>query len=157
MKYKLCKKDYYKAYLLHIKPKKIYAILGTGMILLSLFMSCLMLMREVGGWMPYLILAGLGWVLFFLYIYPIHSINKILRQTKWGTGEINVSSEEDSFVISHEKSNNKIPYKDIFKLKNNKHYLLIYLNQNYYIILPKESDELKELAKCIETNFVKIS
>ncbi len=107
--------------------------------------------------MPYLILAGLGWVLFFLYIYPIHSINKILRQTKWGTGEINVSSEEDSFVISHEKSNNKIPYKDIFKLKNNKHYLLIYLNQNYYIILPKESDELKELAKCIETNFVKIS
>ena len=157
MKYTLHKKDYYKAYLLHTKPRKIYAILGTGFVLLLLYISYLMFKKETDGYTPYLILAGLVWVLYFLYIHPIYLINKVLKQTKWGIGEIDISSEEDSFVISHEKSHSKIPYKDIFKLKSNKHYLLIYLNQNDYIILPRKTDELKEMAERIETNFAKVS
>jgi hypothetical protein len=156
MKYKLYKKDYYKAYLLHIKPRKIYAIFGIGMICLSLFMSCLMFECKIGGWTPYLIPAGLVWVLLGIYVYPLYSINKSYKQTKDVSNGISISLEENSFLISTDKSNCKILYNDIYKLKSNKHYLLIYINQYAYIILPKENSELQELAKHIEENFAKI-
>jgi hypothetical protein len=48
MRYKVTKKDFYRAYLLHIKPRRIYAILGIILICIALSV-CLCSVLPIGG------------------------------------------------------------------------------------------------------------
>lgn len=160
MRYKLAKWDYYKAYLLHIKPRRIYAILGIFMIGMVVF-ACILAVRSPGGKNETMfvvsILLGTGFILSFIYLAPVYSINKCFKQTKGIGSEIELSVSEDSFSMSTENSNVTIPYKDIFKVKSNEHYLLIYHNQYAYSIIPKRDNDLILAAGTIEDRFRLVS
>ena len=155
MEYQLSEKDYYKAYLLHRKPRKAYAVLGIVILCLS---SIPMFYGSNPGWYRFFWPLCVIYLLLLFFVFPYYQISKIYKQTRGlGNEIINISLDENSITLSTDKGNSTIPFKDIYKLKNNKHYLLIYPNQHLYRILPKKDDELKELAKQIEDGFIKNS
>ena len=102
------------------------------------------------------IIVGMIYVLFSLYIWPMYSMNKLRKQTKLTGDGIDLFLDKDFFTISTETSNAKILYKYIFRLNKNKNYLLVYINDGLFIILPKRNSELQDAAKQIEENFAKI-
>ncbi|MCE5341019.1 MAG: YcxB family protein [Planctomycetaceae bacterium] len=157
MKYSVSSRDQYKAYLLHIKPRKVYAVLGMVFMLIALFVIYLELSRKGFGKTSLSMIVAAIYVLFSIYIWPMYSMNKLGKQTKLKGGEIDLFLDKDFFTRSTEMSNAKMLYKDIFKLKKNKNYLLIYINDGLYIILPKRNSELQDAAKQIEENFTKNS
>jgi len=156
MKYKLEKWDCYKAYLLHIKPRQVYAFLGVFMICMVVF-SCILAVRSPDCKHKIMfvapILLGTGFILSLVYIAPLYSINKSFKQTKGIGSEVELSVSDDSFSLSTENSNVTIPYKDIFKIKSNEHYLLIYHNQYVYHVIPKRNSDLISSAATIEERF----
>ncbi len=60
---------------------------------------------------------------------------------------------EDLFSLSTENSKVAIPYKNIFKVKSDRSFLLVYINQYFYYIIPKSNDELGAAAASIERRF----
>jgi hypothetical protein len=160
MRYKLAKLDYYKAYLLHIKPRQVYAILGVFVICMVVF-ACILAVLSSGGkhetrFVVTILLVAV-FVLLSIYLAPVYSINKCFKQTKGLDSEIALSVSEDSFSLSTENSNVTIPYKDIFKVKSNEHYLLIYHNQYVYRVIPKQDNDLILAAGTIEERFKLVS
>jgi hypothetical protein len=156
MKYKLTKLDYYKAYLLHIKPRRVYAILGIFMICMVVF-GCILAVRspdckhKIMFVVP--ILFGSVIILSSIYLAPLYSINKCFKQTKGIGTDIELSVSEDSFSMSTENSKDIAPYKNIFKIKSNEQYLLVYHNQYVYRIIPKRGNDLISAAGTIVERF----
>ena len=110
------------------------------------------------GWYRFFWPLCVIYLLLLFFVFPYYQISKIYKQTRGlGNEIINISLDENSITLSTGKGNSTLPFKDIYKLKNNKHYLLIYPNQHLYRILPKKDDKLKELAKQIEDGFIKNS
>jgi hypothetical protein len=156
MKYNLTNKDYYKAYLLNIKPRKIYSILGIFLICIGLFACLVTILSAIGK--SGLILAGVLFLciivcLSAIYILPLYTINKSYKQTKGIGDDIELTVNEESFSISGNNFNIKIPYENIYKIRSNDSYLLVYENQYFYRIIAKTDNDLKNAAKIIEDKY----
>lgn len=156
MKYRVTKKDCYRAYLLHIKPRRIYAILGIILICIALSV-CLLPFLPIEDKPPiaFVILPLLGavFVLLLIYVLPLYQLHKSFKQTKGASGEVELFIHEDSFSISDGNSNSTVPYQDIYKLRSDKDYLLIYINQYVYIVLAKTSNDLINATNTIEEKY----
>jgi len=160
MKYKLTKRDHYKAYLLHIKPRRAYTIIGIFMICLAIVVGilCLFLPEDKHHViLGIIMLTGVVFVLSSIYLIPVYSLQKCYKQTKDIGSEIELSVKEDSFSVSTENSNVTIPYRNIFKIKSNKNYLLVYVNQYVFRIVPKQNNDLIAAAKTIEERFMSLN
>jgi hypothetical protein len=160
MKYKLTKRDHYRAYLLHIKPRKAYEIIGILMICLAMLVGilCIFLLGDTQDVkLGIIILIGIPLVLSLIYITPLYSLNKSYKQTKDIGSEIDLSVKEDSFLVSTQYCSAAVPYRSIFKIKSNKNYLLVYVNQYVFRIIPKQNSDLIAAAKTIEERFMSIN
>ena len=151
--YRVTKKDIYRAYLLHIRPRKLFAILGILMLCLCIF-SCILAVVPLEG-EPNYVFAGFLLVTIVLlmggiYVLPWFSIHRSIRQTKGVDGEVKVVVGEDSIQFSGEYSHITIPYSHVFAVKSDKDYLLIYTNQNVFRIVPKYDAEQAGVADQIE-------
>lgn len=102
-------------------------------------------------------LTGVVFVLSSIYLIPVYSLQKCYKQTKDIGSEIELSVKEDSFSVSTENSNVTIPYRNIFKIKSNKNYLLVYVNQYVFRIVPKQNNDLIAAAKTIEERFMSLN
>jgi hypothetical protein len=156
MRYKLTKWDYYKAYLLHIKPRRVYAILGILLICAVILVGVFCIFRpedKYGVKFGVMLISWIGFSLFFIYLFPVYPLHKSYKQTRGIGNEIEISVSEGSFSISTENSNITIPYRDIFKVKSNNYYFLVYANQYSYHIIPKRNNDLVVAAGTIEGRF----
>jgi hypothetical protein len=103
------------------------------------------------------LISWIGFSLFLIYLLPVYPLHKSYKQTKGIGNEIEISVSEESFSISTENSNITIPYRDIFRVKSNNYYLLVYANQYFYHIIPKRNNDLVVAAGTIEDRFRLIS
>ncbi|MHC4215733.1 MAG: YcxB family protein [Planctomycetota bacterium] len=158
MNYKLTKWDVYKAYLLHIKPRRVYGILGILLICMTIITSIsLMFAPEDKNDMKYgiFLLLIVFFVLSSIYLFPLYSLHKCYKQTKDIGSEIELTVENNSFSISSKNSNINLPYKNIFRIKSDKNYLLVYSNQYVFHVIPKQDNDLISAANSIEEQFGK--
>ncbi len=160
MRYKVTKKDFYRAYLLHIKPRRIYAILGIVLICIALSV-CLCSVLPIGGGSDIMFAVKLFlcmiFVLSVVYIYPLYTLHKSYKQTKGIDGDVDLAVHEESFSISTKNSNTTIPFGDIYKIRSSDSYLLIYLNQYFYVILPKKNNDFINAANTIVEKYKEIN
>lgn len=160
MRYKVTKKDFCRSYLLHIKPRKIYSILGVVLICIALSV-CLWSVLPIGDKpdikFASLLLLSIILVLSLLYIYPLYTLHKSYKQTKGIDDDVDLATHEESFSMSGKNFSTTIPYKDIYNIKSNDSYLLIYWNQYFYTILPKTNNDLINAASTIEEKYKAIN
>jgi hypothetical protein len=158
MKYKLTKWDVYKAYLLHIKPRKLYGILGIFLICMAILVSIRLVLAPQGKsdvMYGIFLLLSVVFILSSIFLFPVYSLKKCYKQTKDLGSEIELTVENDSFSTSSKNSNINMPYKNIFKIKSNNKYLLVYANQYVFHVIPKNDYDLIATANSIEEQFGK--
>jgi hypothetical protein len=153
MKYRLKRRDYYRAYCLHIKPRRSYAILGILLVCIGLATGSLCLLVWEDTVLGILVLSGIVFVLSTVYLFPLYPLQKCWRQTKGIDSDIELSVGNDSFSLGSETNRSTIPYENIFRIRSNRDYLLVYSNQYVYWIIPKSTDDLAEAAHIIEKRF----
>ncbi|UCC23278.1 MAG: YcxB family protein [Planctomycetota bacterium] len=154
MKYKLTKKDYYRAYLLSIKARKAYSILGILLVCLGLLVCLWSILPgdpdyKVAG----IIFLSIIVCLSAIYIFPVYNINKSFKQTKGIDDDIDLTVNEESFSLSGKNFNINFPYEDIFKIKSDDNYLLVYDNQYAFRVIPKRDNDLRSATKIIEDKY----
>ena len=157
LKYKITKRDAYKAYLLTVKPRRIYGILGVILILAGLCV-CFLCLKPSEGQPKYglaaLIFGCIILVLFQVYVFPLYTISKCFKQTKGIDEEIELTVGNYSFQMVTKNSQINVPYADIYKIKSNNRYLLVFENQYICRVIPKNTQELIDAADMIEQKYL---
>jgi hypothetical protein len=78
-------------------------------------------------------------IIFLLPALMFFQSKKIFESDKLLSSEQNYSVNEEGFTISTESSKTKISWDKIFKVKEDKNYLFIYIARNKAFILPKKN------------------
>ena len=94
---------------------------------------------------------GLGFAMIALIWQNIKKINgnEFINEYEFNSEFLNISTTKNNEVIGTQK----VYYKDIFKVKENKSYIFIYINQASVFVIDKtcvKADEIKEIRNLLK-------
>jgi hypothetical protein len=148
----ISKHDLTQCYRLHGTPERKH-ILIISLITLVFFGYILLTKENAEILIPLGLLGGTLTVLFLRYPLTAYKTDKIYAQHKGIEKEFEVQISQYNVTFSSDNGFSKHAWADFHRYKQNKHYLLLYLSDALFLMLPKKQipqDKLNSMSEYIK-------
>ncbi len=120
--------DYVAAQFLHLRPKRVFAVIG-------LFLLCLVVWAMVFAQSYWFLLVLIYLAVFFAFIIPFKA-KRNFRQYKVLSEPLTMEVREDGLFFKRTNGEGLVPWSHIVKWKNNKKLAILYPARNLFYMVP---------------------
>ena len=121
-------RDYVAAQFLHLRPRRIFSIIGV--VLVTLFLAVTIAMPSIYSF------GVLSYLLGYFFIFIPWWAKKTYRQYKAASEPFSIELREKGLYFVRENAQGLIPWNEILKWKCNKKLLLLYPASSLFCVLP---------------------
>lgn len=139
--------DHRSAQWLNIKPRRSYAVVGVGLLVLTVWATWYAFFYTDLDWPPWVLSASLAYLFLHFCIFLPWHWNKMFRQQKSFHRESLLRVNNDGIEAQSENGAGQIHWSDFIRWKEDKHIFLLYLSDVSFLMIPTRifhSDQMIE-------------
>lgn len=129
--------DYLCAQYLNMRPRPVFAVLGTALLLLVIFIIVHSLLYSVHRRGDLVLLAFFAYLLLSFFVLLPMKVRRIFRQQKNLQLVTEYVADEYGIASSSEREQSRLPWQDFVKWKESKRLVVLYTSDITMIVIPK--------------------